>query len=210
MCVRGGGLQCRVEAGAGPLRGGGAERPGGRRPQGAGRRELRPPLRPAPLPPRGSCADRGRRCLLVFPEGSSPSPLAQPRTWESEPKVEKDAPGPRSGRNRSRSLAAGRAAPWPRSPSPELSGLRVPLRVRSQGGDAGPGAGRRVRHARTGSSSRFLRVGSAGASPGREGWAVWRPAGRGGLWRPPPAAGLREAALSERRQVRAFSFFRAP
>lgn len=56
--------------GRGPSAGAGPSAPGGRRPQGAGRRDL--PAPPPNTPPaQGSCADRGRRCLLVFPEGSA-------------------------------------------------------------------------------------------------------------------------------------------
>lgn len=177
---------------------------GGRRARGGGNR---PPS--AQHPSRPGLLRRPRPPLPRLPRGfPRPSPLAQPRTWKAGTWVEGRARTQVWTCNRSRSLAAGRAAPWPRSPSPELSGLRVPLRVRSQEEMPGPGAGRRVRRA-DGSSSRFLeRVGSAGCvaweggmgrvATGRAG--VSRPLASGGPARPP----------SERRQVRAFSFFRAP
>ncbi|XP_023067845.1 uncharacterized protein LOC111542539 [Piliocolobus tephrosceles] len=57
----------------------------GRWPRGAGRwdpaRSSARLLCPAPLPPRGSCPDGGRR-RLVFPEGSASVSTSRPGTWE--------------------------------------------------------------------------------------------------------------------------------
>ena len=196
--------------GRGPSAGAGPSAPGGRRPQGAGRREPARPSAQHPSRPGAPARTAAAAASSSSPRVPRPSPVARPRTWESGNLG-------REGRartqvwtcNRSRSLAAGRAAPWPRSPSPGLPGRGVPLLVRSQGGDAGPGAGRRVRRADRKLVALPGELARRGASPGREGWAVGRPAGRGVASGGPLASGGPARPPSERRQVRAFSFFPA-
>ena len=120
----------RRGGGGGALLGGGAGRPWRAVAVGCWATGARPPLRLAPLPPRGSCPDHGRRRLIVFHEGSASVSAARPGTWEGR------IPG-REGRaraqdwtcSRTRSPAAERAAPRPRSHSPGLPGRGDPLRV---------------------------------------------------------------------------------
>ncbi|KAM9746924.1 uncharacterized protein ACBT57_010722 [Dama dama] len=195
--VREGGLLGRVEAGAGPLRGGGAESPWRAAAAGRGAAGTRPPLRPAPLPPRGSCADRGRCGLLVFPEGSA-SVCAS-----SAANVGKREPGSR------------RTCPDPGldvQPEPQRSGgTRRPLALEPLSGTAGPrGSSARPLAGRRCGPWRWKTCPARGQEAPRASWRVgsagcvaWEGGmGRGatgragsGFWGPPRQRRAREAAL---------------
>lgn len=199
----GGGLPRGGVAGAGR----GALEGGGRGARGA-RPPLRPPFRPAPLPPRGSCLDRGRCRLLVFPEGSAAVSAARRVTWERGAQAEKDERGPGVG-PAARVPVRRRDAPLPGLGAgfPACRAAGILHRDGALGGGAGPGAGswmQRPDRKLLALPEEFTR---RGASLGREGRALGRPAGRGVASGGPLASGGPARPPSERLQVCAFPCF---
>ncbi|XP_032726963.1 collagen alpha-1(I) chain [Lontra canadensis] len=139
----------------------------------------------APLPPRGSCRDRGRCRLLVFPEGSAAvSRSSAGNGGTRSPGREGCARAGGATCGESPCPAAGRAAPRPRRPVPGLQGR----------GDLP--RGRRLGSWMLRPDWKLLALPEdltrRGASPGREGRAVGRPAGWGvASGGPSPAEGPR-------------------
>ncbi|XP_036195327.1 collagen alpha-1(I) chain-like [Myotis myotis] len=190
------GRSASAGAGTAPLEG------GGRRARGA-----RQPLRPAPLPPGGSCPDRGRR--LVFPEGSASVRLRiSAGTWEGGSPAQEERSWARTC---SRTAARHRDAPLSSvgGPSPVCGRGEAP-RSLARGGGEGLGAGGRSR--RRDWKLLALPAGLARrvASPGREGRSVGRPAGREWLLGVPRQRWAPQAALGAPPGTCVFLVSRAP
>ncbi|XP_053517284.1 translation initiation factor IF-2-like [Artibeus jamaicensis] len=185
------GLQQGADPGRGrePLEGG-----------GLGARGACRPLRPGPLPPRGSCPDLGGRRRSLFLEGSVSVSAARRERRKAEARAEKDPPGP--GPAAIPRPTPGSPAPLRRSPPPGLRAAGTQLRSLARKGGEGFGAGRWTLL----SDGKLLEfpteLALRGASSGREGRTVGRPTGRGVACGVPLASGGPARPPSEHRQAK--------